>query len=50
MELDYSQIFNIFVSLAKTGIPISVFLYLLETMIIFFFNLAFPKLNRKDDC
>lgn len=48
MDLDYSLIFSIFVSLCKTGIPISVFLYLLETMIIFFFNLAFPK-HRKDD-
>ena len=49
MELDYSEIFSVFANLMKTAIPIGVFLYLLDTMINFFFGLAFPKRRRGDD-
>lgn len=48
MELDYMQIFSTFVDLIKTAMPISVFLYLVNIMINFFFSLAFPKFSKGD--
>jgi len=49
MQLDYLSIFNVFVDLCKTAIPIAIFLYLLEIMITFFFSMAFPKhFNRRN--
>lgn len=47
MILDYSTIFNVFVDLCKTAIPIAVFLYLLNIIITLFFSLAFPKYFNK---
>lgn len=49
MNLDYSSIFAVFVSLVKTAIPISVFLYLLNIGITLFFSLAFPKHYNKGE-
>lgn len=49
MELDYTSIFQCFVSLITTGIPIAIFLYLTDILINFFFSLAFPKFIRKGD-
>ena len=49
MELDYSKIFSVFVDLVKTGIPVAVFLYLLDVMLTFFFSMAFPKRFRKGE-
>ena len=48
MELDYMQIFSVFVDLIKKAMPISIFLYLANIMINFFFMLAFPKFFRGD--
>lgn len=48
MPLDYSSIFIVFVDLCKTAIPISIFLYLLNIMITFFFHMAFPKRYKGD--
>lgn len=48
MELDYTQIFAVFVDLIKSAIPVSVFLYLGNIMINFFFSLAFPKFSKGD--
>lgn len=48
MELDYMQIFSVFVDLIKKAMPISIFLYLANIMINFFFSLAFPKFFRGD--
>lgn len=49
MELDYVSIFKCFTSLLTTAIPISIFLYLADILINFFFSLAFPKFTRKGD-
>lgn len=43
MDLDYATIFLVFADLCKTAIPIAIFLYLLNIMINFFFDTAFPK-------
>lgn len=43
MNLDYSTIFLVFADLCETAIPIAVFLYLLNILINFFFDTAFPK-------
>lgn len=43
MTLDYSLIFSVFADMSKTAIPIAIFLYLLNIMINFFFDTAFPK-------
>lgn len=43
MSLDYSSIFIVFADLCKTAIPIAIFLYLLNILINFFFDTAFPK-------
>ncbi len=48
MELDYVAIFNVFVDLIKTAMPIAVFLYLANILITFFFSLAFPKHFKGD--
>ena len=48
MELDYIAIFNVFVDLIKTAMPIAIFLYLANILITFFFSLAFPKHFRGD--
>lgn len=49
MSLDYPSIFKVFVDLIVTAIPISIFLYLLDIMINFFFSMAFPKrFTRRD--
>lgn len=49
MSLDYASVFGVFVDLCKTGIPIAIFLYLLDIMLNFFFSMAFPKhFNRRD--
>ena len=48
MELNYAQIFNIFADILKTATPISIFLYLANIMINFFFSLAFPKFSKGD--
>ena len=49
MSLDYSSIFKVFVDLCTTAIPISIFLFLLDIMLNFFFSMAFPKhFNRRD--
>lgn len=48
MELDYAQIFNIFADILKNATPISIFLYLANIMINFFFSLAFPKFSKGD--
>ena len=49
MELDYSEIFAVFVDLVKTATPIALFLYLLEIMFFVFFSLAFPKRFKKGE-
>lgn len=49
MDLDYSSIFTVFVNLATKAIPISIFLYLLDIMLNFFFSFAFPKRFSKRD-
>lgn len=49
MSLDYSSIFGVFVDLCKTAIPVSIFLYLLDIMLSFFFSFAFPKRFKKGD-
>lgn len=43
MELNYSEIFAVFVNMLKTAIPIAIFLWLSNILINFFFKLAFPK-------
>ena len=43
MDLDYVSIFLAFADLCKTAIPIAIFLYLLNILINFFFDTAFPK-------
>lgn len=49
MDLDYASIFKVFVDLIVKAIPISIFLYLLDIMINFFFSMAFPKrFTRRD--
>lgn len=48
MDLNYTEIFNVFVDLIKTAMPISIFLYLANIMINFFFSLAFPKFSKGD--
>lgn len=49
MDLNYDLIFAIFVDLMKTAIPISIFLWLTNVMIQFFFNLAFPKRSGRSE-
>lgn len=48
MELDYTLVFNVFINLIKTAMPIAIFLYLTDITINFFFRLAFPKTWRGD--
>lgn len=43
MDLNYTEVFNIFISLLQTALPISIFLWLSNILINFFFSLAFPK-------
>ena len=43
MELNYVEVFNVFIDLIKTAMPIAIFLYLANILINFFFSLAFPK-------
>lgn len=43
MNLDYFLIFSVFADLCKTAIPIAIFLQLLNILINFFFDTAFPK-------
>lgn len=43
MELNYVEVFNVFIDLIKTAMPIAIFLYLANILITFFFSLAFPK-------
>lgn len=47
MELSYIEIFNVFVSLLKTGLPVAIFLWLANILINFFFWLAFGKKGDK---
>ena len=49
MELNYADIFNVFVSLSTTAIPVAIFLYLLDVMLTFFFSMAFPKRFKKGE-
>lgn len=49
MDLNYSEIFSVFVDLMKSAIPISIFLWLANIMIQFFFNLAFPKRSGRNE-
>ncbi len=49
MSLDYSSIFKVFVDLCTTAVPISIFLYLLDILLNFFFSFAFPKRFRKGE-
>ena len=49
MELNYSEIFAVFVDLVKTAIPIALFLYLLDIMFFVFFSLAFPKRFKRGE-
>lgn len=43
IDLDYSGIFNVYVSMLTTAIPIAIFLFLLDFLLNFFFSFAFPK-------
>lgn len=49
MELNYIDIFNVFVDLLKTAIPVAIFLWLANIMINFFFSLAFPKRGGRNE-
>lgn len=49
MDLNYTEIFSVFVDLMKTAIPISIFLWLTNIMIQFFFSLAFPKRSGRNE-
>lgn len=48
MDLNYTEIFNIFINLIKTAMPIAIFLFFTKILINFFFSLAFPKFFRGD--
>lgn len=49
MFSDYTSIFKVFVDLCTTAMPISIFLFLLDIMLNFFFSMAFPKhFSRRD--
>lgn len=49
MELDYTNVFSVLVSLIQTAIPIAIFLYLVDVMFYVFFSLAFPKRFKKGE-
>jgi len=49
MELDYTNILSIFTDMITKAIPISIFLWLADILINFFFGLAFPKRFSKGD-
>ena len=47
MDLNYTEIFNIFISMLQTAIPIAIFLWLTNILINFFFTLAFPERSQR---
>ena len=49
MDLNYAEIFEVFVDMIKTGLPIAVFLWLANILINFFFSLAFPKRSGRSE-
>lgn len=49
MDLNYTEIFSVFVNMIKTAIPIAVFLWLSNVLINFFFSLAFPKRSGRNE-
>ena len=49
MELDYTQIFAVFVDIVSKAAPVGIFLYLLDIVLYLFFSLAFPKRFKRGD-
>ena len=49
MELNYTEIFAIFIDMIKTGLPIAIFLWLANILIRFFFSLAFPNRSGRSE-
>ena len=49
MELDYSNIFNVFVDIISKAAPVGIFMYLLDVLLYIFFSLAFPKRFKRGE-